>query len=99
MGLYLQPSPRNASFISLIPPKFRVQHDDFFETVQITSGNSLTLSHWHQLSGFKNDTPPHICHQERLGPEPFIPDQVQQEKLLVTENEDIQSSKGDAAPG
>ena len=54
MGLYLDPSPRNtisASLVIIIEiemvyPQFHFHHDDLFETVNLTDGNPMTLSHW-----------------------------------------------------
>jgi hypothetical protein len=63
LGVYLGPSPRHASSVSLVlsletglvSPQFHVRHDDFFETVRPTSQNPSTLSHWQSLAGFKED--------------------------------------------
>ena len=66
VGIYLGPSPRHASSISLVlnintglvSPQFHVSHDDFFETVRPSTGNPPIHSLWQQLSGFqkKNKT-------------------------------------------
>jgi hypothetical protein len=60
IGIYLGPSPRHASSISLVlnintgllSPQFHVSHDDFFETVRPSTGNPSVQSLWQQLSGF-----------------------------------------------
>lgn len=64
LGVYLGPSPRHASSVSLVlnlntglvSPQFHVQHDDFFETVRPTSGHGLTSSLWQQLAGLRKGT-------------------------------------------
>ena len=61
LGVYLGPSPRHASSVSLVlnlntglvSPQFHVQHDDFFETVRPTAGHGLTSSLWQQLAGLR----------------------------------------------
>jgi hypothetical protein len=64
LGIYLGPSPRHASSVSLVlnlttglvSPQFHVKHDDFFETVRPFSGNPTTPSTWQILAGFKAAT-------------------------------------------
>jgi hypothetical protein len=64
LGIYLGPSPRHASSVSLVlnissglvSPQCHVKHDDFFETVRPFSGNPTTPSTWQTLAGFKTAT-------------------------------------------
>jgi hypothetical protein len=61
LGIYLGPSPRHASSVSLVlsletglvSPQYHVRHDDFFETVRPSSQNPSTLSMWQSLAGLK----------------------------------------------
>ena len=61
LGIYLGPSPRYASSVSLVlslstglvSPQFHVKHDNFFETVQPLSVNPTTPSNWQILEGFQ----------------------------------------------
>ena len=60
LGLYLGNSPRHSRSVSmvlslntgLVSPMYHVDHDDFFETVRPSTGNSTTHSLWQQLAGF-----------------------------------------------
>ena len=63
LGMYLGPSPRHASTVSLVlnlstgcvSPQFHVQYDDFFETVRPSAGNPPTPSQWQKLAAFRKD--------------------------------------------
>ena len=64
LGLYLGPSPRHASSISLIlnletglvSPQYHVTHDDFFEMVWPMANNPKTFSLWQRIAGFHHET-------------------------------------------
>lgn len=65
LGIYLGQSPRHARNCSLVlnlktghvSPQFHVSHDDFFETVRDSTGNSIPVSNWQSLSGFSAKSP------------------------------------------
>ena len=66
IGLYLGPSPRHACNVGLVlnletglvSPQFHVSYDEFFETVQPTSRNPLTISLWQSRAGFNEPKNP-----------------------------------------